>query len=261
MPKPPVYKSIPRSALSDLPDEDWANAIVDGVNESLESQVEFFQGNISFKENLNCEILDFDVYIPDPFYNVTGAGTAQLQFQNGWSNKGVVCPLRVMKHPDSSVEIQGLVADGTLNTVITLLPDEFKPRYDLMFPSIQRNAGATAWIAGTIKVGADGLVSQVDGVSASQVAVNVRFLPLDTTPRPSKAWPVTLKTRFTDPPLGVFVIDCANLDRSQLKPYSSPSGIDWDFQRRGNDGVIRIKNIPHLAYSRRQNLTLLVIGG
>lgn len=101
--------------------------------------------------------------------NLVGA-PGQPTFANGWTNYDTNgwTPLRFWKDSSGMVTIEGLVRDGTANSVIFVLPEGYRPGRGLLFSQDSTTGHARVDVAPT------GEVKQASGGQGS-LSVNLSF--------------------------------------------------------------------------------------
>lgn len=243
---PPTAKYIAPSSLDGMPDEDWAHSLLASVNDTQSALGRMMEDHgIFLQENANVEVLKCRVNVPSPWLAPT--------YSNSWVDSGGSDQAgRFMKHPDGTVEIQGLIKSGTITNAAFTLPSGYRPAATLKF-AVESNGAY-----GMMKITSAGVVTPQVGNNAS-FAINCRFLALDSTPVALSCWPVRLQTRFTSAPEFVLVCKARNLSNPTL-PSAVDSIPDWRFIRSGNGPTIELKNVNGLSYGDRHELTLLVLG-
>lgn len=254
---PPSQRRIAGQDIKDAPSEPWVDAIVDGANQALLSISRLMtQNGISLKSNTNVEFLSFRVTVPDIW------NTAALQ--NSWTNVGST-HARFSKDAWGNVEIWGTVHPGTPTATILTLPVGFRPSQAVPVAAFDPTSG---YQAGVLSIGTDGTVTPQANFGAGQdLWFQSNFHADDATPMPSACWPIHLKTRFQDPPLGVIVISCrsANLLETGAKATMNNSDAtvvlpSWRFVKGPSGPEVRILDIPGLTPNKTHKIDVVVFG-
>lgn len=241
-PRLPVFSKIAEEDVSDAPKGKWKEGIVTPVNDLMSSQKALMNKGVTFEQNIQCEKKSFDIVVPDCWKLLTPI--------NSWTTNGV--PLRVCKHPDGSVEMQGDLTGGVSNTVLAAgtIPAQYRPQYNMRFCSA-RAAYAT------FTVGSDGSLTQTTGTDG---AFNCRYEALDATPIANSKFPITIATQYSKKPGQVLVSQVEDLNGTDPKPIGCVMTLDWSYGQTNGSPCVIIKNLCGLPYNRKYRVNLLIIG-
>ncbi len=242
---------IPTQILDGI-DEKVVTAFVNPVNQLLNATSS--ENGISVAQNLNSQVQEFSVTIPDPWTVIPAS-----DFLNGWvdTGGGVVGPSRYMKHPDGTVELQLNFKSGTIATPVTILPPEYRPQYDMRFIVFNGSAAGPLWLR------SNGEVIPLAGAVLDWTVI-VRYTGSQGGLKALSCWPYVFKTKFGSKPLSVTVSDVYditnNTQSGQRVRVGSVCNPDWDFVQQNGSNSISIRNIAYLPYGRKFSIKLTIFG-
>lgn len=244
--KLPVFSRVAEEDVADAPKGNWLEGIRGPLNDVMSTVRDLLGGGITFVQNVDCEIKDIDILVPDPWIYPTP--------ENDWhqDTPGGV-PLRYMKHPDGSVEWQGDLIDGSSVVVLSsgVVKPAYTPDYDLRFPSVN------GLVFDFVTIFADGGLSAHAGTDSS---FNFRYMAEDPTPYSSSAFPIFVSTKYSKKPLAVICVSIEDITDTDPKKLGCAMQLDWDYISVKGTPSIQIKNICGLPYNRKYRLKLLIVG-
>lgn len=242
-PRLPTFNKINDEDLSDAPKGKWKDGIVAPVNDLIDSNKSLTNKGITLSNNVMCEQKSFDILVPDAWTLLTPI--------NSWATNGV--PLRITKHPDGTVELQGDLSGGASNTVLAAgtIPQQYRPQYDMRFVSARGGGYAT------FTVDSDGSLTQTSGTDGS---FNCRFLASDAAPISNARFPILISTEYPKKPAAVLVSKIEDITTTNPKPLGTAMTIDWDYSGVGGKPSIVIKNLTGLPYNRKYRVHLIIFG-
>lgn len=243
-PRLPTFSRINDEDISDAPKGKWKEGIVSPINDLISSNKELTNKGITLSNNVMCEFKSFNIVVPDPWTLLTPI--------NSWVTNGV--PLRITKHPDGTVELQGDLSGGASNTVLSAgtIPSTYRPQYDMRFVSARGGGYAT------FTVDSDGSLTQTTGTDGS---FNCRYSPLDFTPVANNKFPVSISTQYTKKPVAVVVSQIEDMNPTNPKPLGTALTIDWEYSGNPNGSpMVVIKNLTGLPYNRKYRISLVIFG-
>jgi len=266
MAKKPINK-LPLSLEREIKDYPWAGDIVVAANESLLRTNQLMSENgVILQQYGNVEFVDVEittnepwVYVSLPGYTIPGGsrsvpGEAGLSVTTGGA-------ARFMKHYDGTVELQ-LSVDGctTGSQIIFTLPESFRPLVLIGSGCGIIVGGAAFGGAWAINTAGQVFVGWAGGGTATAF-VSCRFLSRDNTRLPNSCFPISFKTKFKKPPVGMIAVKSSQEQRRSENIQSNPMLPSWSYSMdsRGN-ATIQVLDLPGLEYGSKQRVKFLIFG-
>lgn len=240
--KLPVFSRVAEEDVADAPKGTWLEGLRAPLNDVMSTIRELLNKGITFVQNIDCEIKETDILVPDPWI--------YPEPENGWRQdapSGV--PLRYMKHPDGSVEFQGDLIDGGSTTVLSagVISNAYVPDYPMRF----------VVVSGNIQVDPSGELSHSGGADGT---FNFRYMASDATPYSSSSFPIVISTKYSKKPLSVTCVSIEDITDTDPKKLGCAMQIDWDYISVQGNPSVQIKNICGLPYNRKYRLKFLIVG-
>lgn len=275
MPKPLAktakFTKVTKESLVDAPDAEWVDRLIEPVNRLLDADAQAKDGNLTFTGNLNSEVVEINVRTVDPRYFIFDKHVQTTDLSDRWSGDPTYEKSYIIKHPDQTVELYlamddfGIAPTVYTNLFTTGLPDEFRPPRALLISGNKFDYTSNpplTWDASPFILFPDGNLQYCGNALTSHVYVaHIRYLPLSPKQVPLSCWPLTAKTRFTTPPIGVIVLSVEDAEPGGAQMVLPGSlGVVWSYTKAGEYPQIRIENIANLPYNRSFKIKLLIMG-
>ena len=270
----PQYYKVADDLVNRMPDNEWSEEVVDGINKALKSAHGISEE--TYGNNQHSEIVEIDVNVGSPWRLVSNFSGTRIGADPGPQTMASNC--RYMKHYDGSVEFQGGFsgpATGypatyyTPHTVMTLAPS-VRPVYDVVFPIFGQQSPASFQITpsyasitastGVVTVTGSALAGVVAATSAPALFyLNFRYMSADPRPYQIPGFPVSFAVKCKEPPIGVIPIACVEQNQKVVRPGPMLSSADWNFSVKNGSGVVTIKNLAFSGFNNRITVWFLVI--
>jgi len=167
---------------------------------------------------------------------------------NSWVNYGASFEAAGYRKTSGSVEIRGLVKDGTSGYVFTL-PASYRPSAYAIIASMSNNAFCRL----DVELSGNVLLT---GYSSLFATIRIRFAPSDPSPVPNSIFPLTIAHGLTPGKHPTTVLLADAVDTVSLAHVSS--SCSW---KPYDDARVQIVDLPGLYATRTYDLTFLVLGG
>lgn len=257
-----------------MPDGEWSEEIVDGINKALKSAHGISEE--TYGNNQHSEIVEIDINVGSPWRLVSDFTGTRVGADAGPQTMSSSC--RYMKHYDGSVEFQGAFSGAATgfpatyyipHTVMTLA-QSVRPVYNLVFPifGYQNPASVQATPAYAVinsstgvltVVGADGTGLIAASSAPALFYLNFRYMSADPRPYQIPGFPVSFAVKCKEPPSGVIPIACVEQNQKVVRPGPMLSSADWNFSVKNGSGVVTINNLAFSGFNNRITVWFLVI--
>ena len=272
-PHPQYYKTSD-DLVNKMPEGEWPEEIVDGINKALKSAHAI--STETYGRSSQSEIVSIDINIGSPWRLMADFTGTRTGADPGTATFTSAC--RYMKHYDGSVEFQGQYSSptpigypATFWTAHTLprLPEPIRPAYTLLYPIYgQQNSAGVAVDPSYVGIDSGGNIAVIGSNPATAVAagsaptsfyLNFRYMAADPRPIPAPGFPTSFQVSCKDPPLGVIPIACVEENKKVVRPGPMLASADWKFSKKNDSGVVTIKNLAFSGFNNRIKVWFLVI--
>jgi hypothetical protein len=271
----PQYYKIADDVRSKMPEGEWPDEVVDGINKALKSAHAISEETYGLSEH--SEIVTCKINVGSPWRTVSNFTGNYVGADSGTGGFASSC--KYMKHYDGSVEFQGSFAGATApgfparwwlpHTVMTLAAS-VRPQFSSIFPiyGVQNNAGLQATpsyavinaATGVLQVtGADPLGAIAASSAPSTFYLNFRYMCADPRPYEIPGFPIRIALSRKSAPVGVIPIAAVEDNENTVRPVPMVGNADWKFSKKDGKGVLTISNLSFSGFNNRIQVWFLVI--